>query len=224
MEIIPGLHIIQSRAVNCYLIVDEEGLTLIDTGLPRNQNKIHQYLNRIGYQANDIARIIVTHADGDHYGCLKELQQTSGAKICTSAEEAPAIRKGELSRPMKLTGLMKLLFDLTYPIFQPEPVDVDIILEADQVIPTFGGLHVIPTPGHTPGHLSLYATQHNVLLIGDSLRATPKGELIASRGANTWDEQIAWQSVQAQAALEANIVCPGHGPVIYNASGKFPTY
>jgi hypothetical protein len=48
------------------------------------------------------------------------------------------------------------------------------------------------------------------------------GALRESRGMNTWDEQLAIESVRRQAALGARIVCVGHGPVVTEAAGKFP--
>jgi hypothetical protein len=48
------------------------------------------------------------------------------------------------------------------------------------------------------------------------------GALRESRGFNTWDEAKAIESVRRQAALGAQIVCVGHGPVVRDAAGKFP--
>jgi len=222
MEIIPGAHLIESRAANSYLILDESGLTLIDAGLPRNHIRIFAYLSDIGQRSSQIKHIIITHADGDHYGSLRAIKEASGASVYASQREAEAIQAGLLSRPLKLKGLGKLLFQMTYPIFKPKPVQVDHILEGGESLPIFGGLQVIPTPGHTPEHISLYAPQHQVLFVGDSLRTTHTGELIPARGANTWDEELAWESVLKQATLKPEVVCPGHGPVIFEAADKFP--
>jgi glyoxylase-like metal-dependent hydrolase (beta-lactamase superfamily II) len=222
MEIISGLYVIKGRAANCYLINKAGELSLIDTGLPGNHKHIIAYLEGLDFQIQQLKQILITHADGDHYGSLSALKKISGAKVYASPIEAQAIQEGIQSRPLKLQGLKKFLFRVTYPLFKPKAVPVDHLLEEGKSLPTFGGLRVIPTPGHTPGHISLFAEQHKLLFVGDSLRATGDGILLPSRGANTWDEDRALASVRLQADLKPEIVCPGNGPIIFKASDKFP--
>jgi glyoxylase-like metal-dependent hydrolase (beta-lactamase superfamily II) len=222
MQIIPGLHQIAGGAANVYLIVEPQGLTLIDTGLPRFHRKIFKYMANLGFQPGQVRNVIITHADGDHYGSLGAIKAASGGRVYASPLEADAISEGTLSRPLKLSGLGKLLFDLSFSLFRPKAVNPDQLLEGGQSLPIFGGMQVIATPGHTPGHISLFAPAPSVLFCGDSLRATSQGRLTPSRGRNTWDQAQALDSLRAQAALNPQIVCPGHGPVIHAASDKFP--
>jgi glyoxylase-like metal-dependent hydrolase (beta-lactamase superfamily II) len=79
----------------------------------------------------------------------------------------------------------------------------------------------VETPGHSPGHLSFYAPSVRVLFCGDSMKSNDQG-LRASRSRNNWDQNLADASVKKQAMLGAQIVCPGHGPVVKNADGRFP--
>jgi glyoxylase-like metal-dependent hydrolase (beta-lactamase superfamily II) len=89
------------------------------------------------------------------------------------------------------------------------------------MLPALGALRVVETPGHTPGHISLFAPSTGILFVGDSL-VSANGRLRESRGANTWDQAKAIESVRKQAALGARIVCSGHGPVVMDAGNKFP--
>jgi glyoxylase-like metal-dependent hydrolase (beta-lactamase superfamily II) len=223
MEIIPGLHLITGRAANVYLTIDSKGGILIDTGLPRKHKAILKFLSRLTLKPADVKHIIITHADGDHYGSLGALKEICNAQAYASPVEAEAIQAGLQSRPLKLTGLGKMLFDWTYPLFRPRATPVDHLLAEGQTLPLWGGLQVISTPGHTPGHISLFSREHSILFCGDSIRVNKAGELIPSRGANTWDESLALESVRSQAALGPKIVCPGHGSVVYNAGSKFPS-
>jgi len=84
-----------------------------------------------------------------------------------------------------------------------------------------GGLQVLETPGHTPGHISLFSPAVGVLFCGDSMVSNEKG-LLGSRPGITWDETKARESERKQAGLGARIVCSGHGPVVMDAAGKFP--
>jgi glyoxylase-like metal-dependent hydrolase (beta-lactamase superfamily II) len=88
-----------------------------------------------------------------------------------------------------------------------------------QTLPVLGGLRVVETPGHTPGHVSYFALSAGILFVGDSL-VSEKNGLRGSTGMNTWDQAQADRSVRKQAALDAKIVCAAHGPVVMNA--RFP--
>lgn len=225
MEIVPNVHIIPGRAVNCYLVADQDGLTLIDTGLALDKNKILNHIADLGRPLPDLRRIVVTHADGDHVGSLAALKARSGARVYASAIEAQAIAAGKLSRPLKLQGWQAALFALLRPVMsrmlQAEPATVDEIVEDGQSLPVLGSLLVVATPGHTPGHISLFAPAAGILFCGDSL-VSEGGRLRGSRGMNTWDQVKADESVRRQAALGARVVCPGHGSVVTDAAGKLP--
>jgi glyoxylase-like metal-dependent hydrolase (beta-lactamase superfamily II) len=90
------------------------------------------------------------------------------------------------------------------------------------VLSILGGLRVIDTAGHAPGHISLYAPAVKILFCGDSLVAEKDETLRRSRGMNTWDDDQAQASAKVQAALGAEIVCSGHGPAVRKAADKFP--
>jgi len=80
---------------------------------------------------------------------------------------------------------------------------------------------VLDTAGHTPGHISLFASEVGVLFCGDSMVSDEQG-LHGSRSGVTWDEAKAKEAVKKQSALGARIVCSGHGPVVMDVAGKFP--
>jgi glyoxylase-like metal-dependent hydrolase (beta-lactamase superfamily II) len=221
MEILPNLLQLSGFASNIYLIVDAEGLTLIDTGLKFDANRIVRSIEKLGRQAGDVRRIILTHSDGDHVGGLARLKALTRARTCASAIEAQAIAKGEPSRELSRGGAGKWLFSLLKGVMRTAPVHIDEILTDGQVLPLLNGLRIVATEGHTPGHISLFAPDVGVLFTGDSIIASGE-QLLGSNKAFTWDQTKAVASVRKQAALGARIVCPGHGPVIMDAGGKFP--
>ena len=222
MEVLSNIHHIPDIIANPYMIVEPDGLTLIDTGIPGSDGKILKYITDLGHSPHDLKRILITHSDLDHVGSLPALKQASGARTFASEIEAGAIALGKASRPIKPANpLRRIMFALLRFRFKAVPFQVDEILKDGQVLPVLGGLRVVETAGHTPGHISLYAPGLNLLFPGDSMVSDDKG-LYGSRPANTWDEAKANESVRKQASLGANVVCPGHGPVVRDAGNKFP--
>jgi glyoxylase-like metal-dependent hydrolase (beta-lactamase superfamily II) len=222
MEIIPNVHIIPNIVANPYLLIDPDGLTLIDAGLPGSHKKILRYMAGLGYKPKGLRRVIITHADFDHIGGLAALEAATGARIFASQIEALAMAEGHASRPLKpRRRITKMLFDLMAGFFKPVPVHADEFLSDGLTLPVLGGLRVVATPGHTPGHISLFAASVGVLFCGDSIVSEEAG-LHGSRGANNWDQAKSDESVRKQAALGARILCSGHGPVVLDAVGKFP--
>ena len=223
MKIIDNLYVVPGVMANTYILADEDGLTLIDTGMPRSEKKILAYIATLGKSAGNVKRIILTHSDIDHVGALAAISKTTGARTYGNQIEAKAIAVGKPSRQINSSGfsLRRFLFALLSPFFKATPFQVDEILADGQTLPVLGGLQVVATPGHTPGHLSLFAPAAGVLFCGDSLIANENG-LHGSRPGVTWDAAQARESVQKQAELGARIVCSGHGPVVKDATGKFP--
>ncbi len=223
MKIISNIHVIPNVQANSYLILEPDGLTIIDTGMPFSEKQSLKYIASLGRSTDEIKRILITHADLDHYGCLAALKEASGARTYASQPEAEAMARGGSSRPVNrdIGRFQGFMIRLMGKYLKPTPIQVDEFLTEGQILPVLGGLQVVETPGHSPGHLSFYAPSVHVLFCGDSMKSNDKG-LRASRSRNNWDQTLAEVSVRKQAALGAQIVCPGHGPVIREAGSRFP--
>ena len=223
MKITDNIHIIPNVQANSYLIIELDGLTIIDTGMPFSEKQTLRYIASLGRSAEEIRRILITHADLDHYGCLAALKEVSGARTYASQPEAGAMAKGISSRPVNrdIGRFQGFMIRLMGKYLKPTPIQVDEFLANEQILPVLGGLQVVETPGHAPGHLSFYAPSLRVLFCGDSMKSNDKG-LHASRSRNNWNQALADESVKKQAELGAQIVCPGHGPVVKDAGEKFP--
>lgn len=223
MKVIDNVYLIPAVTANSYLLCDPDGLTIVDTGMPYSEKKILEYLAGLGRSAQEIRHILITHADLDHYGCLAALQAATGARTYASQAEAEAMSKGQSSRPVdrSVGRVQRYLIGLAGSLLKAAPFQVDEILSEGQVLPVLGGLQVVETPGHSPGHLSFYAPSAGLLFCGDSMKSDSKG-LRASRSRNNWDQVQAGASVRRQACLGAHIVCPGHGPVVRDADDRFP--
>jgi glyoxylase-like metal-dependent hydrolase (beta-lactamase superfamily II) len=223
MKIAENVYVVPGVVANPYLILDDDGLTLIDTGIPRSDKKILAYVEGLGKSARDVRRIILTHADLDHVGCLAALHKATAARTYASQIEAEAIAAGRPSRVIKPSGfsVRRLLFAVMRPFMKAAPFQVDEIIADGQILPVLGGLRVVDTAGHTPGHISLFAPAAGILFCGDSIVSDEDG-LHGSRPGLTWDEAKAKEAVRKQSTLGAHIVCSGHGPVVLDAGGRFP--
>jgi glyoxylase-like metal-dependent hydrolase (beta-lactamase superfamily II) len=210
MPLPPAVHRISGIVANQYLILEPGNLTLIDTGLAGNHKKILEALANLGFRPQDLRQILITHADGDHYGALNELRGASGARVYASAAEAEAMGRGTSSRQLRPTGLAKIAYGLMSRFIRTAPAPVDEILVPGTRLPLLGGLDVLDTLGHTPGHLSFYSPTAGFLFAGDSI-VVRGGELAPTGGGNTWDAALARRSFEAQLALRPRFVCAGHG-------------
>ncbi len=221
MEIVPNVHLVPGVIANPYLILEANELTLIDAGMPGRHRRILRYMAYLEHSPDDLKRIIITHADFDHVGGLAALKAATGVRVYASAAEATAIATGNPSRPLK-TGnlLLKGVFAITGQLLKAPPAQVDELVAEGHEFPVLGGLRVVETFGHTPGHISLFAPSVGVLFVGDSLVSDRAG-LRGSRGFNTWDQDRADAAVRKQAALGARIICAGHGPVVKDVV-RFP--
>jgi len=221
LEIVAGVHRVPAVIGNVYVLIDPDGLTLIDTGLPYNHRRILNYVTRLGYGAGDVRRILLTHADRDHKGSVPALQALTPARVYASRVEAEAMAQGREARRLRPTAWQKIILQFLRPLFvRARPATADEFLEPGQMLPALGGLCVLATPGHTPGHLSFFAPARGILFAGDSFVAHG-GRLRVSDGPNTWNAALAWDSARRQAGLGARVLCAGHGPAILGPEAQF---
>jgi glyoxylase-like metal-dependent hydrolase (beta-lactamase superfamily II) len=219
LEVANGVYQLPNSFVNLYLILEADGLTLIDAGLAKSGPKVAlEAITKLGREPQDLKRILFTHSDPDHTGGAAELKRISGSSLQASAHEASMMAQGQPGRPPN-NAFVKLMVGLMVPRIRPQAADV--LLEDGQEISVLGGLRVINTPGHTPGHVSFYSSSQKILFAGDSMRSE-KNTLGFGAGPFTWDLNSGVESVRQQAKLEVNLVCCGHGPVVRGPGIVFP--
>src|ERR671915_2209709 len=209
-----------STFLNLTLIVDEEnGTTLVDAGLPDQAEAISAALVEAGIGVRDLRRIIFTHQDLDHVGSGAALVRQSGAQVLAHPADAPHI-DGSLRLLKPSAEMLEQRPQMREVLERLEPVGVDEHLEDGERLDLAGGTKVIFTPGHTPGHLSLYLERSKVLIAGDALRAQ-RGSLNGPNPSMTLEMGTAGQSLRRLADLEIDtIVCYHGGVVSEDANGQ----
>jgi len=208
----------QTSQLNLSLILDaSSGPTLVDTGLPGQASLIDTNLAEAGLRAQDLKRIILTHQDIDHIGSLHDLVQTSGARVLAHAIEAPYI-DGRL-RLVKMTPqALEQRPELRAVLDNLKPMPIDEQLQDGARLDLAGGMQVIFTPGHTPGHICLYLERTRTLITGDALTAD-NGQLRGPNERATPDLALAWQSVRKLAELDVQTIVCYHGGVLDQDAG-----
>lgn len=194
---------------NCYLVREEDGLTLIDTALGGYGKKIVQAAQEIGLP---IMRIALTHAHLDHIGSLDELHALlPDAEVTIGTREA-RYKAGDLSLdPTEPQTKIKGSWAKTTT--QP----ARLLNEGDRV----GSLEVIASPGHTPGHMAFLDTRDRTLIAGDAYQ-TRGGIAVAGivvplfpfPAMGDWHLPTSVATARKLRALEPTRLAVGHGPVL----------
>jgi len=215
MEVVPGIHRVDGvKGANAYLVIGKDKMVAIDTGMPGNAKRIGRYIERLGKNLSDVEFIILTHADIDHIGSAAELKSVTGAKLVIHLDDAPILRGKQSFKTIR--GPLGFIFKLAMNLMRYHPVEPDIVLSGDSEIESF---RIIHTPGHTDGSICVYKPG-KVIFVGDALRSDPGGNPKPPPRRISLDEAKARISLEKISALDFDVLLPGHGPLVNNASQK----
>jgi len=198
--------------VNCYLVEEEDSLTLIDAAMPYSVKGIRKAATKIG---KPITRIVLTHAHSDHVGALDGLKQLlPDVKVYISKRDAKllagdsTLEANEGNLPIK-GGVPKNV--TTRP---------DVLLhEGDRI----GSLLAIATPGHTPGSMAFLDTRDHAMIAGDAMQI--RGGIAVSGqfvplfpfpAMATWNKEVAIESAMKLVQHKPTLLAVGHGNLLVN--------
>jgi len=164
VELRPGVWQVALRGVNAYLVEDDAGLALVDTGLPWQADSVRRALEVAGFSTRDVDRVLLTHYDVDHVGGLRSLLDSAGEiEVCCGAGDAELVvgnRKPPLSVPKGVSQRLGRV--LTPSVHTP----VRALGDGDEV----GGFEAVATPGHTPVHVTYVHEELGAVFLGDLVR------------------------------------------------------
>lgn len=209
MIVRPNVHLFRGLISNYYILVGPSSMYMIDCGLASDYRKILKSLNSLGYPTNPLEYILITHADGDHYGAAAHVKKYTDAFVAAREAEKQAMESGTSSRPLKGTRIQSFMAGIIKPLFASPPVKVDQVIIEEVTFPIFSGLQAVFTPGHTPDHCSFWLPESRILFAGDSIWNV-SGKPAPTHGANCWDARLAQQSFEIQMNLKPAVICAGH--------------
>lgn len=196
--------------VNCYLVEEDQSLTLVDAALPYSSKGILQAAAQIG---KPITRIVLTHAHEDHVGALDALKEAlPEVPVYISARDARLLAgdrlldPGEPDTPIRGGVPRKLR------------TRADVLLQDGDRI---GSLLAVAAPGHTPGSMAFLDTRTRSLIAGDALQ-TRGGTAVSGQlrpwfpfpAMATWNKQAALESARKLREYRPSLLAVGHGRML----------
>lgn len=218
MRLAPSLHRVGSDLVNCYLVEDAGGVTVIDAGLPGHWKELQAELATLGRSLDDVRGVVLTHGDTDHLGFAERLRKEKGVPIYVHELDAARARGEDKSNgswgKIKPGPLVRFLWYAgRRGGFRVPPVNEVVTFTGDDVLDLPGSPVIIHLPGHTPGSVAIHVPAVDALFVGDAL--TTGHVLTGKKGPQpapfTLEPELALESLSKLEGVQATWLLPGHG-------------
>ena len=212
-----GPHLAQferMRLSNAWFVVDDDGLTLVDTTFAGGADALVAAAAELGAP---IRRIVLTHAHNDHFGSLDALaRRVPEAEVLVSARDARVLageKKNIGGEPADARPVSRMFLEP-----RPKTRWTRTLEPGDAV----GVLEVHAAPGHTPGQIALLDPRDRTLVCGDAYLALgglfvttqPVKRFPVPALLGTWNRDVANETAHRLRALEPTRLATGHGPVV----------
>jgi glyoxylase-like metal-dependent hydrolase (beta-lactamase superfamily II) len=225
MEILPDLFCHTVQIVNICLVGNPktEEFVLVDAGMPKSADEIISATEQRFGTNSRCKAIILTHGHFDHVGAVIELINHWDVPVYAHQMELPFLT-GQKSYPNPDATVEGGMVAKMSPLFPNEPIDLGKnvhMLPSDGTVPHMPNFKWIHTPGHTPGHISLFREQDHALIVGDAFVTvkqeylykvlTQEQEISGPPRYLTTDWKAAKESVKKLEALKPTVAITGHG-------------
>src|SRR5918997_1860587 len=207
----PGVYRVDAiglqNMISVVLLENDDGWTLVDTGLASSVGRIRDALGALGSGPEDLKRIFLTHQHDDHTGGLPGLLEWApNAEVGASPHEAEVVSGRREKDPFDNPVLRRLTRNVELP---RAPVG-KVLREGDLV----SGFRIIATPGHTRGHVSLLRDGDGLLFTADAFGCLPRKLRVGVRKAVCVDPKEAVRSAKKLLAEEFGTVLLAHGKTL----------
>jgi glyoxylase-like metal-dependent hydrolase (beta-lactamase superfamily II) len=209
--IAPGVYRVDafrfSKVINVLLLENDDGWTLVDTGIKSSVGRIRDAMTALRSGPADLKRIFLTHQHNDHTGGLQGLLELAPhAEVGAPPHEAEVISGRRPPDPFSNQILRFLARNAELPT---APVG-KVLREGDFV----SGFRIIATPGHTRGHVSLLRDGDGLLFTADAFGCWPRKIRVGLRKAVCTDPTQARRSAEKLLREDFSTVLFAHGPVL----------
>ncbi|MED1780470.1 MBL fold metallo-hydrolase [Brevibacillus fortis] len=211
-----------AQVITPVLLQDEHEMILVDCGYPDFLPLLQEAAYKQHLNLGALTKVIVTHHDMDHIGSLAALKRAyPHLEIIAYESEAPYIagKKTSLRLQQAQSTLDQLSADekqqaeqFIHFLQSIEPIAVDRTVTNHEHLPWCGGIEIVHTPGHMPGHISLYVTASKMLIAGDAV-VIENGRLEIANPAYTLDMQEATRSIRNLLEYDIEQLICYHGGV-----------
>jgi glyoxylase-like metal-dependent hydrolase (beta-lactamase superfamily II) len=226
MAVLPDIFCYTDQIVNLILVGnpnESADFVLIDTGMPKSAAEIKELVQeRFGEDAKPKA-IVLTHGHFDHVGSVAALLEEWNIPVYAHELELPYLT-GKQDYPPGDPNVDSGLVAKMSPMFPNHAIDISAHVSAlpdDGTVPEMPAWKWVHTPGHTPGHISLFREQDRALIVGDAFVTvkqeslykvmTQTQEISGPPKYYTTDWDAAFESVKKLGALKPQVAITGHG-------------
>lgn len=208
------------QVVNPSIIYNDDEMILVDCGYPGTIDQFESEAKRMDIDLKRLSKIVITHHDWDHIGSLAAFKERYPKTQIISSEiqakyisgEKPSLRLESLIAKMDtLEGKEKEFAAQRIEIIQSvKTCQVDRYVEDNEAISDDGDVICIDTPGHMPGHISVYVKSSKTLIAGDALNVN-EGRLNGANPVFTFDMEEAARSIKKMSNLNIERIICYHG-------------
>src|SRR4051794_16253770 len=160
MQLAPGLHRVGNDVGACYLVVTDQGITLVDAALPGHWKDLERELAVLGRPLTDIRGIVLTHGDSDHIGFAERLRRQQGIPVFAGRADVARARGEEKTSPT--WGRIRLLPTMRFVAYasakgglRTHYLNEVVAVDDGDVLDLPGSPRVMALPGHSPGSIAI---------------------------------------------------------------------
>lgn len=204
------------------IIEGEREMILVDCGYPNFLSVIEEEAIIRGIDMQKLSKIIITHHDFDHMGSLAAFKRKyPSIKVVASINDKEYINGSKKSLRLQQAESIydslpegeKEVAKTFHSILESvEPCDVDICVKDKDFFDCCGGIEIISTPGHMPGHISVYIKSSKTLIAGDAL-VIENNDIAVANPQYTLDIDKAKKSIAKLLDYEMDSIICYHGGV-----------